>query len=56
MYSACLQINFIKICPEITLKYFFEINVILYEIYSKKSKVTNTNMSMDCISWGTENQ
>jgi hypothetical protein len=34
--------NFIKICPEIALKYFFEKNVVLYEIYSKKSKVTNT--------------
>jgi hypothetical protein len=30
--------NFIKICPEIALKYFFEKNVVLYEIYSKKSK------------------
>jgi hypothetical protein len=40
--SACLEINFIKICPEIALKYFFEKNVVLYEIYSKKSKVTNT--------------
>ena len=40
--SACLEINFIKICPEIALKYFFFLNVVLYEIYSKKSKVTNT--------------
>ena len=24
MNSACLEINFIKICPEIALKYFFE--------------------------------
>ena len=38
----CLAMNFIKICPEIALKYFFEKNVVLYEIYSKKSKVTNT--------------
>jgi hypothetical protein len=34
--SACLEINFIKICPEIALKYCFENNVVLYEIYSKK--------------------
>jgi hypothetical protein len=34
----CLEINFIKICPEIALKFFF-LNVVLYEIYSKKSKV-----------------
>ena len=40
--SACLGMNFIKICPEIALKYLFEKNVVLYELYSKKSKVTNT--------------
>ena len=40
--SACLQINFIKICQEIALKIFFWKKVVLYEIYRKKSKVTNT--------------
>jgi hypothetical protein len=40
--SACLEINFIKICSEIALKYFFEKNMVLYEIYSKKSRVANT--------------
>jgi hypothetical protein len=39
---ACLEINFIKIFPKIALKYVLEKNVVLYEIYSKKSKVTNT--------------
>ena len=39
--SACPEINFIKICPEIALEYFFEKNVVLYEIYSKKSRVAN---------------
>jgi hypothetical protein len=29
--SACLEINFIKIYPEIALKYFLEKNVVLYE-------------------------
>ena len=28
--------KFHKICPEIALKYFFEINVVLYEIYIKQ--------------------
>ena len=37
MNSACLETNFIKICPEIALKYFFlKKNVVLYVIYSKK--------------------
>jgi hypothetical protein len=47
--SACLQINFIKIYPEIALKYFFEKNVVLYEIYNKKSKVTNTYVHGLCL-------
>jgi hypothetical protein len=39
--SACLEINFIKICSEIALNFFF-LNMVLYEIYSKKSRVANT--------------
>ena len=42
MLLRVLKINFIKIFPEIALKYFFEKNVVLYEIYRKKSKVANT--------------
>jgi hypothetical protein len=35
--------NFIKICPEIALKYFFEkMWFYMKYIYIKKSKVTNT--------------
>jgi hypothetical protein len=37
-----MQINFINICSEIALKYFLGKNVVLYEIYSKKSRVANT--------------
>ena len=36
------QINLIKFWPKIALNYFFEKNVVLYEIYRKKLKVTNT--------------
>jgi hypothetical protein len=34
--SACFQINFIKICPEIALKYFFE-NILFYMKYIVKN-------------------
>ena len=40
--STCREINFIKICQEIALKFCFWKNVVLYEIYSKKSRMANT--------------
>ena len=40
--SSCLEINFIKICPEMALKYFFFKMWFYIKCIVKKSKVTNT--------------
>jgi hypothetical protein len=40
--SACLEINFIKICPEIVLKYYFDKMWFYMKYIVNKSKVTNT--------------
>jgi hypothetical protein len=44
--SACLQINFIKICPEIAIKYFFE-KMWFYMKYIVKNRRWRILMSMD---------
>ena len=45
---ACLEINFIKICPEIALEYFFE-KMSLYMKYIVKNRRWRILISMDCI-------
>ena len=46
-YSACLEINFIKICPEIALKYFF-LKMWFYMKYIVTNRRWRIFMSMDC--------
>ena len=48
-YSACLEINFIKICPEIALKYFF-LKMWFYMKYIVTNRRWRILMSMGC-SW-----
>ena len=50
MNSACLEINFIKICPEIASKYIFE-KMWFYMKYIVKNGGWRILMSMYCTSF-----
>jgi hypothetical protein len=55
--SARLEINFIKVCPEIALKkFFFWKNVVLYEIVKSKRSTIEVNVILSGIFLNPLNQ